>query len=486
MPKNTLGLTGGRSSTIGAFSAYQTPLSTEFFARSLSGIQPIALSSTEIYNANGAAAALGCDLADHEGGYLVLFGINMMIEATTTTEGTVTPQCREGTTASTVSGGGLTTSSSSMRTQDVDLGLMEVAYLPNRPAASRLSEWGIHGVSATIETNKANVVGGTLVVLPAAAATFSGPNLGVQEDYWGFLNQGSLDYDTQVGADADQTFSGTITVPRTADYVCFWRSQTHSGATSAARSLRFQMRIDGVDVFGVKTGTATGGATRTGRGFQYQQIAGTNLVNVATYFTPVSLHTLAPGTHTVDWVINRHETTDNAEQLRNNICLWINTDVFKQFKTVNVATVQTAPPSRADIEATAFAQSITVDGNAKVLLILSTSSHSATNNDGPIIYFKRNGVIISGQGVLAGSPDYPQTGLYAAANGTAGTADSDNNTYPVTVMWVDDPGVGTHTYTVWAGSGASGTAGIWNANDNGASGFKGRFMIAELSLATAI
>jgi len=474
----------------GGGSFFATPPANEYFAFTLDGNQGIGQNSTELYDAD-SSPAVACNLRDVTNGYLVIHCIHGMMEATgATNAGIMRASVREGATASTVDGAGAVIIESFIPEEGVDKTYVSTAFFAERPAASRDSEWGIHIQSATIEVDRVRCSGATMVVLPLLpSGGFTGPTLGTEDNHWGRATPAAISYNNQVGGDADQASTDTLTVGQAGEYLLMMGVRTSNAGTNAVRNLRFNWTVNGVDPVSVRTDTATAGAVKTGRGYQQHYIADADLVQFRPHLVQMALVTLLAGANTVGFRANRHESADPADSELINAgglgFFAIKTDRFKQFRYTQVATVQSAAALLAYAEDSAWTTQITVDGNAKVMVILSTSVHYAATADITTFKIKRNGVLISpyDTSILGGNtaPETPSMFLGNALNGTIATADSDNGTLPVTIIVADDPGNGTHTYTVETAVSGAG-AGIYNSNDNGASGFKGYLMLVELAL----
>lgn len=466
---------------------YAVPEDNEYYAVTLDGNQDIGLDTVELYDEAGAV--LGANLRDVELGYLVLLNTNVAVEATgATNAGTIRPtSIYEGAGASGADATGTVLTESFIREEGVDKTMASAVFFHSRPAVGRQSEWGVNVQSAVIEADRVRISGGTLVILPSLPNSFAGTTIGTEDNHWARALVSQISYNDQVGGDADQSNSANFTVGSSGEYLCFLYSRWNNGTTTTTHNLRFHWEVNGVDVFNVRTDVATSGAVKTGRGFQQFFPSDADLSSFRPYLFGAAVLNLNAGSNTVTLFANRHESADpaNSEAIALTNILAIKTDRFKQVEKASVATVQASGVSNVFAEAPAFTKSITVDGQAKVLVILSTSVHYSSTADTSAFQIKRNGVLISpyDTSVFGGnsSPHLPSMFLGDASNGTAATGDSDNNTLPITIIVVDDPGPGTHTYTVESAvSGAS--AGIWNADDNGTDGYNGMLALVELSL----
>lgn len=465
----------------GGFGSYSVPLSSEFGALSITNEITLAVSdAVTLYN-DGAGTNLGFDLRDVNTGYFILVWNSGAIFATGgDVAGRQAADIREGDTASSVAAGGtlLTNSNISHNAPSGPIDYLGGFWAPSRPSGLS-SEFGFHFHDSTSTASRSRVHGATLLVLPSSSSLFSGSTLGKVNSTWSTANPGSITYNNQVLGDEDQTITANFTVGTPGTYLVLTRTRPTSGASAC--SLRWAHKIDNVDLWSVRTDTATAGATRTGRGFQVQF---PSLPSAASpYFTSAQVVTLAGGSHTFAAVGNRHEVADGGESLSNNIVFVVNTGMFRQFKYAQVTATQTAPTSSSWALHSAFTQSITIDGTAKLLLIFHTTAHENTSSGILGIRIKRDGVVITPSGVDAGSQPFPRFSGYAVLNGTNGTADSDNNTLPYSIIWVDNPGAGTFTYTIESADQGTTSSALWNTNDNGAAGFKGLFAIAELAFA---
>ena len=80
------------------------------------------------------------------------------------------------------------------------------------------------------------------------------------------------------------------------------------------------------------------------------------------------------------------------------------------------------------------------------------------------------------------SDEEPETRIFITgvnSDVSTGVEDSDAQTLPQPLGWIDNPGTGVFTYTVEARA-VLDTPAFVNANDNGEDGFKGYFAVTEL------
>ena len=153
-------------------------------------------------------------------------------------------------------------------------------------------------------------------------------------------------------------------------------------------------------------------------------------------------------------------------------------NTFKQEDHVVVETAQ-VPSQSVSWENTLFTATVTnIDADSPVMLVFSTTQHR--NITVPDLKFR---LIRGGSTVLTNSSNgfvQESTGTITPGAGSTGIADSDNANSPITMMWFDEPGAGTHTYTIQV---LGPINSIYNSRDDGTDGFKGCFLAAEFKLA---
>ncbi|MCI0558225.1 MAG: hypothetical protein MN733_06995, partial [Nitrososphaera sp.] len=314
-----------------------------------------------------------------------------------------------------------------------------------------------------------------------------GPTLGKRNSEWFSVggSPSSIAFNDGAG-DSDQTASGTFTVDHgNEDYLVFFRYRLNSISTTGVRALRVTCKIDGEDIVNVRTDTATLGATRTGRGFQYRDSADAGL-RVRT--GPFRVMNLSAGTHTPEWTFNRHESADQGETVDGIAMLGIRTQMLSQF---TYDEYDEAIAVTSDTPATApWSVTITADGTTPIILGFCTSTHVGDDGVVDLTMFRDDTLITEdAAGAGAAYAGFSQANYDNIADGSAGTGDSDNGTYPLTIWWTDTPSAGSHTYTIKyarnssASAGASGNS-ILNCNDNGGSGFVGTLFAFEMKFAT--
>jgi hypothetical protein len=142
-----------------------------------------------------------------------------------------------------------------------------------------------------------------------------------------------------------------------------------------------------------------------------------------------------------------------------------------------------------DLTESAFSVDIE-SGGTHIVIGFNTSVNMYTSGAKFLIY--RNGVPIT--------TDWPQNfeidpqninpkGSNPTAAGTAGDGDTDNDTMPFSLIWVDkSPPPGNLTYTIYYRRSTLGVAAstdcIFNCKDNGADGYRGTMFAFEWKFAT--
>jgi hypothetical protein len=469
---------------------YAEPSANEYYAQTYLIQQALNANTTELYDSDGGSDPLGANLTDVTKGYIALLCVPCMQDNTGTAGGgNMQAHIREGAGASTTAATGAIGLSSFIRENSADSTYVHTGVLAGTPGGTRESEWGVDITTATTNTNdRVRFSGGTLIVLPAVSGSFTGSTLGTEDQEWSACNPAGISYNDQTGGDADQTSSDDWTVSQAGEYLCIFGFRWNNGGTIHDANIRAYWQIDGVDVFGVYTGNATSGAVKTGRGYQLFCDGNLDTVDHRPFLCQAGVFNLAAGANTLTIVANRHESSDPASTeainaSANNIC--IRTDRFKTFEYTKVSTARSSPANEVYATDGDFTTNITVDGNAKVMVIFSTTIHY-NGSEATIFKIYRNGSLIGfyDDGAFGGNQANPgpTNVFWNSSSGTTSVGDSDNQTLPVTLILADDPGAGTHSYTVQTASFASSSTGIYNANDNGGDGFNGFMILAELAL----
>jgi len=131
-----------------------------------------------------------------------------------------------------------------------------------------------------------------------------------------------------------------------------------------------------------------------------------------------------------------------------------------------------------------FEVTINSKDGTPIILMFSTSSHH-TGGGGNQWSITRNDTAITPTATGAGAT-FGMTAPQNFADGTNGTGDSDNETMPVTLLWVDSsPVIGQNKYIIqYRREPNLAVNSIWNCRDDGTSGFKGYFCGFEAKFAT--
>lgn len=352
-----------------------------------------------------------------------------------------------------------------------------------RPVAGSASEWGLY--FGNTFTNLSQLHNGSIIVIPAQDATGSlahvGPTIGKRNRQWFTAGGSTINFDAQIAGDQDQSITNTLPTvifPGTYLYLDNFRITTAAG-TGTASSIRVAHFLDGVDIFGVRTNTATLGATRTGRGFQYRIHSSDNLA----YRHGVSrVVSLSAGSHSLTRTANRHESTDEGQTLDGHQAQFIRTAMLSQFTydEVNTAILVTSATFT-----TGWSITLTSDGVTPLVFGFCTSVHNSAIGI-PVFALFRNSTQLTEGGTDGG---LGQSCYADISDGNEGGADSDNQTAPFMMYWSDTPAAGTYTYTIRyrksddVNFGNNNNLRI-NTNDNGGDGFTGTFWGFEMKFAT--
>ncbi len=465
----------------GGFGGYQVPDPNEFFAIGTKGLQAINVGTEQLYDADGTGDILGGDLRDVQDGYILFSWLAMQMDFVISDPNNfVNVHIREGSTASTVNGGGLVGSQMYLIDFDGDGSVCSTWINSSRPNSPSDSEFGLQA-NATVNVRTQIYNASLMVVGSQVGGGFTGSTIGPRDNTWAVQNAPTHNFNDQTTGDEtiDQTATVTVGSGGTYLYVALARQVPSSGQTS---NLRWSYEIDGVPLTNVRTDTATSGAVRTGRGFSCQHTASPSKSNLLVH-QAMRVITLPAGGHEFKARLNRHEgDTTPTEQMGRLHGQAFNTNIFSQFYRkerdtvleLSGTTLVTVPEWQIDI---------TLDGTAKVWIGLATDSHGNFGVSARYSIFRDSIELInSGTGTFFDFPS--ESGDGGADMDNPPTRDSDNNTLPVSIFWYDDPGPGTFRYKVRASSNDPVKDCFGNANDNGEDGFVGTFFVAELKLAT--
>jgi hypothetical protein len=475
-------LFGGAENLGGGFACYEVPAADEFIATGTSGVQTINTGTQQLYDADGSGDIVGGDLKDVQDGYIFFAWLQLQ---TTFTGGDpnnfIVANIREGATASTVDGGGAVGSEHQRIDFDASGSICGTWINSSRPNVPDDSEFGYHlncFVGARTFVRNASL----MVVGHGEGFDFAGSTLGARDNTWDIAFATTHLFNDQTVGDETLEKTAPFTVGHKGTYLCICTSRQISGVFVSPLNLRWNYEIDDVPLTNVRTDTATPGAVRTGRGFQYQHLFSPSKTHLIVHQT-LRIVQLDPGEHEFKVRLNRHEgdgsITSQMQRLQGNV---FNTNIFSQFFSKERNTVIELTGTTL-VSVPEWSIDIVTDGTAKVWVGLGTDSHGGPGANARYSIF-RNGVelIDSGTGVFG---EYPAESGDGNTDMTISTRDSDNVTVPVNIFWYDDPPKGTHRYTVKASCNeGGGVTAFGNANDNGEDGFVGTFFVAELKLAT--
>ena len=465
---------------------YSIPVSNEFGALTVEGDQ--AATNTDFvtmdrYDGGATNIDLGFDLSDQgDFGYIVLVWASGEISSEANNVGVLELRqddgASDGTTPATAGG------ASGNQNRVVDVGSPDAGYdwqfsmfrpLPSSGDNSEFGLWFVEGGAVTVF----NLRGATLIALPVEYAlnsgvpSFTGSHLLESKTFR--VNPGDNDPWGDTGsADTDVESTGaSFTVTSAGQYLILHSMRFDGPDQGFSGSYRWTVTKDGEDIFGVKTNTATSGATRTGRGFQIHASTGASGSKVRHNYGSFVVKQLNAGSHEFKNVTNKHDSAnDDGERLLNDGLYAIKTDQFEQFQhREDTTAVAVTSGTFAD-----WNNGVTVigDGTTQFIIGVSSTVHANNGSEGVDFQITRNGSAITSSQI--------SRSVRRGGFGTTGSGDSDNATIPVSILIVDTPPEGDATYKLQyrelAGAGDS----IFNCNDNGASGFKGTMFAASISL----
>jgi hypothetical protein len=482
-------------------SNFQTP--TVAYAKSLRGAQnpnPLGTQAANqtLYDPSGSDPQ-GVNLeaaADASNGFFVID--TRIISLTAASADWCTVSLREGTDAGNVSISPVNDANDPHRYQPetrIELGTarasIEGMIAPSQPDASRDAEWG-HWFGAT-SGSTCTMYGSTLIILPANKTRSAGgydppgPFVGVSPGssfVRGIAGTFKKEYDPQPplspGEDQDQSANwGVWRVEHgEEDYLLFLNGRINNTTAGSARSLRWHIEVDGEDLFNVRTNSKTGGATRTGRGFQIRSGA---VQRQQFCYLHAAVKHFGYGDRTPSLTWNRHESADNNESQNWHYAYAQRTAMLSKFTYMNdTNAVLVDSNTFAD---SAFSVDIVSDGTP-IIVGFSTSVHM---RDGSVSFeIMRDATVITPTGGVAEVTNFSVQGDGANPS-TVGVGHTDNSTIPVTLLWVDSsPPVGTRTYKMRYRRGPTGGSinSMMNCRDDGSSGFVGMMFAWEYKFAT--
>lgn len=465
----------------GGYACYEVPNPNEFIATGTSGVQTINTGTQQLYNADDTGAIVGGDLTDFQDGYILFAWLQLQTSFTGGDPNNfIVSNIREGSTASTVDGGGLVGSEHQRIDFEADGSICGTWINSSRPNTPSDSEFGYH-LNCTVGARTFVRNASLMVVGHEPSFGFTGSTLGARDNTWDIAFAATHNFNDQTTGDETLEKTASFTVGSKHTYLCLFTTRQISGVFVSPLNLRWSFEVDSVPFTNVRTDTATPGAVRTGRGFQYQHLFSPSKSHLVVH-QAMRIVTLDAGEHEFKVRLNRHEgdgsTTPQMQRLQGNV---FNTNIFSQFyrrerdTVIEVTGTTLVPVPEWEID-------IITDGTAKVWVGLGTDSHGTPGSNARYSIF-RDGIelIESGTGVFG---EFPAESGDGSTDMTINTRDSDNVTVPVNIFWYDDPPAGLHRYTVKASCNDTVETAFGNANDNGEDGFVGTFFVAELKLAT--
>ena len=252
--------------------------------------------------------------------------------------------------------------------------------------------------------------------------------------------------------------------------------------TASARVLRWSNELNGEEFTNVRTDTTTGGSTKSGRGYQIHMPLNNFWHLYSWQFRVMPLPTGRDLTGSYTTNIWDHTTNTGTQSEFDGTGFRIYRPLaFNQFES---SESRVAVLSDSDTWADSdFEVTVEANGTTPFWLGLSTSLHQFEGQTR--FRITRDGTPITPEGT-----DYPtwgQTNQVSFIGGTNGVGDTDNETLPFTLLWVDTPSAGPTTYKVQyrRNNGFTGAHNaIWNSRDDGSDGYIGTFFAAELSFPT--
>lgn len=442
-----------------------------------------AAADNDLYDGNGGTA-VGVDLSDEGNDKYIVF--STFIADATAANTTTTRQQRvwvhEGATASTTDGGSSAGASAIAGQEPVNGYAFIQSYVRAGPFSSRDAEWGLQFNNQTANN---------LYVQAASIAAFQHSIFGNTENEYWFELQPTADFGGNIvdtddfNTDTDVSTSiASVSGLAPGEWLIFfthaWGFHDDLGAGNGM-SLRSRFLADGVDVLGIQ---GSGGGSRSSKGYQWrlgQHNADSPRV------TGFFVKEMTSGTHTFNYIVNKAESTQQGENAGDWWVYGIHKDRFENFRYKTVATRQEVAGNTNFVVSNFRIENYEVK-EAPVFIAFHTTAHlSTTAAMGTQFMLRRDNTDLLPSGTGTPGHVYPSYGnSWDAAPDMSTAADSDNNTIPITIFWVDDPGPGTYTYQILSKRIGTGVGGVtyWNTKDDGTSGFTGTLGVGELRLRT--
>jgi hypothetical protein len=253
--------------------------------------------------------------------------------------------------------------------------------------------------------------------------------------------------------------------------------------TGDSRVLRWFYEFEGEDFTNVRTNTTTGGSTKNGRGYSWSVSEGNFTHGRFSQMRVMTLPTNRPltGGFTGNiWDASRN-TVGVASEIDTQTLTLIRTEALNKFEWMedrNAVVVSSDTWTASNFEVT-----IDCNGTDPIWLGFSTSVHQFAGQTR--FRLTRDGTPIMSDG--ADWMSYGQMDQLTFIGGSNGVGDTDNDTLPLGLWWVDNPSAGLRTYRVEyrRNNGFTGANNaIFNSRDDGSSGFIGTLFAAEMSFPT--
>jgi hypothetical protein len=345
-----------------------------------------------------------------------------------------------------------------------------------RPSGSREAEWGIQFGDMSMASSC--IIALSNEQLRPLVIRF--PDRLIYPVFNGLINlDGWPDHNWESSTTGDEDIDSIklpFTIPPQSDneewlFIVSGRNEnTNAHASGLPTDNRYTTYLDGpgsfgtgVDLFNVRTDNTTAGATKTGRGFNWIQPTQLKEERVQYHMT---IKTLPAGDYEAWWRFNQHQ--DNNDIINFDFAaynMWrLNHFRNRSYHKITEALTTGNLGSYGD---TPWTTDITLPADAgKVLILFSTTRHGKGGIDTDDMRFRirRNGVDLVDQ--------ITNTTSGGTTNNDSDTIEStDNMTIPNYCIWADDPGPGTHTYTVQVNPEVSNM--MYNRRDDGSGGYEG-------------
>lgn len=445
-------------------------------------------SAFDLYTATGPNA-IGVDCTDGgTGTLLALFTLAATSDALgTNTAGASRVAYLEGSTCSTTDncGAGGTIGGITSVEPVNDQSILQSHFRTSLPAGA-ISEFGMQWFNQSI----------TLSMHGASVIAWPESSMGTEDSTW-FDLQPTADFggssidiglNCNTGTVCNAASAASVSGLDSGEFLVLWQIQLGAGngalsdlGAGNGRTLQVRVEQDGVDPHSV---VGEGSVVRGEVGYQMRFGQHNFPVHM---FGGFYVDTLTSGTHTWDFAMTKSESGDGDEAAVIPWVLGLKTSQFANFGWMSHS-------SRVDLTSASFTDSpFEVAefgvGGAPVVVGVHTTVHINTlATMGTAFRLVRDGSTVltpTGTATAGSVPIAAPNGEWDAAPDMSTGADPDNNTLPVTIYWVDDPGPGTYTYTFQSqrlGTGVGPGTVYWNTQTDGTGGFTGYMFVAEMSL----